>query len=256
VKVIADKQQEVTTEHLDLTLDLSIQASGFQGSDATTAALLKNFKANVTVGGDLDTAKNNFSLTGSADIGPLTSLLAQGADKLTFDLVKVDDKMYSRTGTQDWSTSDVSASTSGASSSTSITATQAMAQLAEIIKNAAKAEKLSDESIDGTNTYHYKVTLDAVSLIDQLVALAKTDASSAAPPQADIDQAKQLLKDSTIELDMWVGQQDLYVRQETVHINLNLTNIPDNPGATALVDFMLKVNISKLNQPVSITAPQ
>jgi hypothetical protein len=260
VKIIADKQKEVTTEHVDLALTLSIQATGLatdpsNPSASSATAFLKDFKANVTVGGDVDSAKSNFNLTGSADIGALTALLAQGANKLTFDLIKVGDTMYSRTGTAAWNSTPTGANPS-TTASTSVTSTQAMAQLAEVIKNAAKAEKLADENIGGTNTYHYKVTLDAVSLIDQLLAVAKADSTATPPDPAQVQQVKDLLKDSVIELDMWVGQDDLYVRQESLHINLNLKNIPNNPGATVLVDFLLKVNLSNLNKPVNIVAPQ
>ncbi len=258
VKIIADKQKEVTTQHVDLTLNLSIQATGLKTdpsnpSASSAAAFLKNFKANVTVGGDIDTAKSNFSLSGSADIGALTALLAQGADKLTFDLIKVDDTLYSRTGTDKWTSTPAGAKTS---STAAVTSTQAMAQIAEVIKKAAKAEKLGDESIGGTNTYHYKVTLDALALIDQALAVAAADPKATPPDPKQVQQAKDLLKDSVLELDMWVGQEDLYVRQETLHINLNLKNIPDNPGATVLVDFLLKATFSNINKPVTIVAPQ
>ncbi|HZY44568.1 MAG TPA: hypothetical protein VFF70_07455 [Anaerolineae bacterium] len=258
VKIIADKQKEVTTQHVDLTLTLSIQADGIKTdpsnpSVASAAAFLKNFKANVTVGGDVDTAKSNFSLSGSADIGALTALLAQGADKLTFDLIKVDDTMYSRTGTDKWTSSPVAKTTS---TTASVTATQATAQIAEVIKNAAKAEKLGDENIGGTNTYHYKVTLDALALIDQALAVAAADPKATPPDPKQVQQAKDLLKDSVLELDMWVGQEDLYYRQVTLHIKLDLKNIPENPGATALVDLLLKATFSNVNKPVNIVPPQ
>ena len=131
-----------------------------------------------------------------------------------------------------------------------------MSQLNEIIKSSAKAVKLADESIGGVNTYHYKVTLDAVTLIDKIIALSQTDANATPPDPAQVQQAKDLLKDSVIELEMWVGQDDLYIRQESLHINLNLKNIPDNPGATAVFDFLVKATMTNVNKPVTIVAPQ
>jgi len=265
VKIIADKQKEITTEHLDVTLTLGIQATGIKTdpsnpSAASAAAFLKNFKANVAVNGDLDTVKNEVNLTGSADIGALTALLAQGADKITFDLIKVGDKLYTRSSVTgaDWNESAAGSSTTTPGSSPTVTATQAMDQLAEVLKRAAKAEKLADENINGTNTYHYKVTLDAIALIDQAVAVAQANASatSTPPDPKQIQQAKDLLTGSVLELDMWVGQEDLYVRQEWFHVNLNLKNIPDNPGATVLVDLLLKIGISNINKPVTIVAPK
>ena len=263
VKVIVDKQKEVTSEHVGLTLDLSIQATGLASdpNNPTTsmaAGLLKNFKGNLTVNGDVDSAKNDFNLSGSADIGALTAMLANGADKITFDLVKLGDKMYSRASVgsspNTWNESNISSTT--ASSSPTPTTTQVMSQINEIIKSSAKATKLADESIGGVNTYHYKVTLDAVTLIDKLIALSQSDANATPPDPAQVQQAKDLLKDSVIELEMWVGQDDLYIRQESLHINLNLKNIPDNPGATAVFDFLVKATMTNVNKPVTIVAPQ
>jgi hypothetical protein len=46
------------------------------------------------------------------------------------------------------------------------------------------------------------------------------------------------------------------LRQVKAHFNLNMKDIPDQPGASALVDFLLTDTASKVNQPVTITAPQ
>lgn len=264
IKIIADKQKEVTSEHLDLSMVLSIKAEGFKSDPSNPSAgmitgLMKNFKATVALNGDVDIAKNDFNLTGSADIGALTALVAQGADKITFDLIKIGDKMYTRAsvaGDNSWQESSAApASNSGSASGGN---PQAMAQLNEILRKAAKAEQLANESIGGVNTYHYKVTLDAIALIDQIVALAQANASptSTPPDPAQIQQAKDTLKDSVIELELWVGAEDLYIRQESLHFNMNLKTIPDNPGATALIDFVLKATFTNVNKPVTIVAPQ
>ena len=258
VKLIADKQKDIKSEHLDVTLDLTLQLSGLDSStDPTTAqmaAMFKNFKASASLNGDVDSAQSNFQLSGSADLGPFTAFLAQGADKLAFDLVKVGDTMYSRMAGKDWSSTDVKSS--DASASTSITATQVSAQMAEVLKKAAKAEKLGDESIDGADSYHYQVTLNPVDLLTQFASLAKSADAAAQVDQAQLDQASQLLKDSTSEVDMWVGKADLLVRQEKIHLNFNIKNIPNQPGASALLDLSVLAKITKINQPLTITAPK
>jgi hypothetical protein len=76
VKAIADKQAEIKTQHLDLSLDLGLKLDGFSSTDASAQqamVLFKNFKANLTVAGDVDTTKNDVALKGSADLGPLPS---------------------------------------------------------------------------------------------------------------------------------------------------------------------------------------
>jgi hypothetical protein len=92
--------------------------------------------------------------------------------------------------------------------------------------------------------------MDPVSLINSIADLAKSTGQSV--NQAEIDQAKQTLKDSTMEVELWAGKSDLLLRQVKAHFNLNMKNIPDQPGATALIDFLLTDTASKVNQPIPI----
>ena len=258
IKTIADKQKDIKSQHLDLSIDLGLQADGFQtdSSTASIAALFKNFKASVTATGDVDGAKNDFQFNGSADLGPFTAFLAQGEDKLTFDLVKVGDTLYSRAAGQDWSSSPFSASTSDQGNSNESSNNVSPAQLSELLKKTTKAERLGDESIDGTDSYHFKVTLDPVALINELSTMAAAADPSAKVDQQQLDEAQKLLKDSAVDVEVWVGKSDLFVRQEKIHLNFNLKDIPDQPGASALIDLLINAKISKINEPVTITAPQ
>ena len=88
VKTIADKQKDVKSQHMDMTMALTLKADGLTGDQAQAAAFLKNFKANLNLSGDVDSAKEDFALKGDLDLGPLTTMLTQGADKLTFEAVK------------------------------------------------------------------------------------------------------------------------------------------------------------------------
>ena len=99
VKLIADKQKEIKSQHLDLSADLTLKVSGL-ASDDPSAALLNNFKASLAAAGDVDNTNENVQLSGTADLGILTSFLSQGADKLTFDVVKIGDKVYARADDQ------------------------------------------------------------------------------------------------------------------------------------------------------------
>ncbi|HTP11437.1 MAG TPA: hypothetical protein VMP08_24460, partial [Anaerolineae bacterium] len=71
-----------------------------------------------------------------------------------------------------------------------------------------------------------------------------------------INEAKKLLANSVFEVEMWSGKLDLLTRQAKAHLNFNLNNIPDQPGATALIDLTLDTKASNVNQPVTITAPK
>ena len=256
IKLIADKQKDVKSQHVDMNLGLQLKLDGLSGDAAQTAAMFKNFKGGITVSGDVDSAKEDFALKGDIDLGPLTALVTQGQDKLSFEAVKVGEKMYTKANVGDaantWNEQDAPKAT------TDVTKTNPLdpAMVMGLLKQASKAEKLADEKIGDTDTYHYKVTMDPAALIDQLASLAALSGNSSAVDKAQMDQAKQALKGSTLEVDLWAGKADLLLRQMKVHFNMNMTNIPDQPGATALIDLTLQNTSSKINQPVTITAPQ
>lgn len=255
VKDIVEKQKEIKTQHTDLALDLKLKVEGLSSSDPSTAqaaALFKNFKANATAAGDVDNTKSDFSLKGTADLGVFTAfLLPEGAEKLEFEAIKVGDTMYSRLAGQEWNESPVNTSTSESGASPA----DLNKQLNDLLKKVAKAERLNDETIDGVDTYHFKVTLDTVELIAEISKLAQQ--SGGEVDQAQLDQASKLLKDSELTLEMWVGKADLYIRQQILHLALNLKNIPDAPAeATVNADLNLTIKNSKLNQPVTISKPK
>jgi hypothetical protein len=256
VKTIADKQKEVKSQHIDLTMGLQLKLDGLTGDAAQGAAMFKNFKGSVNLSGDVDSAKEDFALKGDVDLGPLTTLITQGEDKLTFEAVKLGEKMYTKTNVGDsankWNTSDAPKATTEMTQSNPLAPEMVMS----LLKQSSKAEKLADEKIGDTDTYHYKVTLDPNALLTSIADLAKASGGSSEIDQAQMDQAKALLKDAVVEIELWAGKSDLLLRQAKVHFNLNMKNIPDQPGATALIDLTLQDTLSKLNQPVTITAPQ
>jgi hypothetical protein len=255
VKAIADKQAEIKTQHLDLSLDLALKLDGLSSTDASAqqaAAMFKNFKANLTLAGDVDTTKNDVALKGSADLGPLTAFLSQGADKLEFELVKLGDKLYVKGPDGKWNDTDIkpSADASKPDASPQISAQQ----LTDLLKKATKAEKLADEKIDNVDSYHYMVTLDPVTMLTEIATLAQSSGAESIP-QAQLDEAKKFLKDSAITVEVWVGKQDLFIRQQKIVFTISITEIPDQPGAKADVNLGLTMKTSKINEPVTIAAP-
>jgi len=97
------------------------------------------------------------------------------------------------------------------------------------------------------------VTLDPVELLTELSSLAGDSANIDA---AQLDQARDLLKDAEVNLEMWVGKLDLLIRQQLIHFKVDLKNLPDSPpDLTVLAELNLLMKTSKINQPVSITAP-
>lgn len=253
VKTIADKQQEVKSQHVNMNLALNLKLDGLTGDQAQMAALFKNFKASLNIDGDVDSAKQDFSLKGDLDLGALTTFITQGEDKLLFEVKKVGDKTYTKVNVGDnaneWQTQDTPLVKEAESKDNPLSPQMVM----NLLKQSSKAEKLADEKIGDVDTYHYKVTLDPQALLTSISDLATAAGSSV--DTAQLDEAKQFLKDSTLEVELWAGKQDLLMRQAKVHFNLNLKDLPDMPGATALIDLVFTNTASNLNQPVTITAP-
>jgi hypothetical protein len=255
VKTIADKQEEVKSQHVNMNLALNLKLDGLTGDQAQMAAMFKNFKANLNLEGDVDSAKQDLALKGDLDLGPLTTFITQGEDKLLFEMKKVGDKTYTKVNVGDnaneWQEQPDAQvfATDAASKDNPLNPEMVMS----LLKQSSKAEKLADEKIGDTDTYHYKVTLNPETLIDSIAGLAKTAGSDV--DTAQLDEAKKYLKDSTLEVELWAGKQDLLLRQTQVHFNMNLKDLPDMPGATALIDLIFTNTASNLNQPVTITAP-
>ncbi len=251
VKKIADTQKDVKTQHVDLRLDLGIKAQGLP-ADNPAANFLKDFKANLTVNGDVDNVKQDFDLKGALDLGQLNAFLTmQGIDKPEGEFVKVGDKMYIKIADKDWQTTDITSSSGTTAGQSQFNPTQ----LAELLKKAAKAEKLADETIDNVGTYHFKVTINPIDLLTQLSQMAEANGGTKID-QAQLDEAQKYLKDAVVEVELWVGKDDLFIRQEKIHFNLNLKDLPDLQGATVAVDLLVAANASKINQPVAIAAPK
>ena len=187
VKTIADKQKEVKTQHVEVTLALQLKLDGLTGDAAQGAAMFKNFKANANISGDIDNAKEDFAIKGDLDLGSLTALVTQGADKLSFEAVKLGEKMYTKTNVgseaDKWNEQEAPKATSEMTQTNPLNPEMVM----NLLKKSSKAEKLADEKIGDADTYHYKVTLDPATLIDSVAELAKSSGSGGTIDQAQMD---------------------------------------------------------------------
>lgn len=256
VKAIAEKQKEVKSQHINANLTVNLKLDGLTGEQAQAAALFKNFKASANVSGAVDNANENFDLTGDVELGPLTAFIAQGEEKITFEARKIGEKIYAKTNVGDtpgeWNETDAPKGAAGDTSGSENPLTPEM--VTKLLKQSSKAEKLGDEKIGDVDTYHYKVTLNPEALITALSDLAQSTGAEVDATQ--MAEAQKILKDSLLEVELWAGKQDLLLRQIKVHFNLNLTDVPDMEGATALIDFALTNTSTKINEPVTITAPK
>jgi hypothetical protein len=249
--LISDKQAEVKSAHLDATLNATINVEG----DDPSIALFKDLDISAEATGDVDTA-GQMQLAGNLDLGPFTAFLSNGADKIDFEMRLVDGKFYIKGLGQDWTEQALDGNFNFDSSAENPLNPAAMRKLFE---QAANVERLGNEGIDGADTYHFKVTLDADALLDMVAATPDANMSA-----EDLAQAKQLLSNSQFEIEMWAGSQDLYIRQERIRLLLDLSDFSALAAQTGgeapqidsfKLDFTLLFKLSNQNQPVNISAP-
>jgi hypothetical protein len=108
--------------------------------------------------------------------------------------------------------------------------------LIEQIKSAGTITKVTQEQIDGEQTTHYAITVDAKKLAGTM------------PSDDTQKQALSALGVTTIPFDVWVDSADLPVRVVT------RIAYPDPTGGQSQ-EVAMTANYTHWGQPVSITAP-
>lgn len=158
---------------------------------------------------------------GSFKFGPVTA-----------EVVMVDENVYTRTRFEPtWSRQPVGQ-----------VATTGPVSAADVTRLSRDVRRVGTEQVGGVTTEHYTTAIDFQSLLGPLV-----------PPDAD-PEAREALRSLTGTVDVWVGAQDRLVRQERIVLSIRLPAIePGGDPTTATVDLTL--GYSRLNQPVTITAP-
>ena len=126
-------------------------------------------------------------------------------------------------------------------------ATQAMSagpiSAAEITRLGRDVRRIGTEQVGGVAAEHYSTTIDFQSVVEPLL------------PAVEDRAARETLRTLTGTVDVWVGAQDRLVRQERIVMSIRLPAIePGGDPTMATID--LTITYSRLNQPVTITAPQ
>jgi PKD repeat protein len=255
-EAITDKQKEVKSSHIEATADLKIKLDGFStansGEAAQMFAVFKNFKAKGQVSGDVDAVSGDFGLKGELDLGVLTPFVAAGEDVLRFEVIKKGNQLYAKSSADEsWNIQDVSAATGSNEKEFAL----GQKIITNMVRDSAQVERLADEEIDDMAMYHYLVTVDLPALLETIENLAQLG-GPANDELAQFRQVTQLLKDSTLEIETWAGKSDLIPRRTKVTLKINLQDIPEQPGATGIVEFVFDNQISQIDEPVTITAPK
>lgn len=249
IVLILERQEEITSLHLDLNGSATIDIKG----DDPSLAFFNDLEIAAEASADIN-QNSEFQISGSLDLGPLTAFLAAGEDKIEFEARLVGDTMYTKALGQDWS----ELPTDGAFDIGSDAASQVSpAQLAQAIETFGNTERLSDENIDGTDTYHFKVSMDSDTLLN--FAALSPDADS-----AQLELARQVLQNSAFDVEIWASKENLLIRQQKLHILLDLSDLSGLAAATGtpapeidsfLFDMDIVVKFSRINEEINISAP-
>ena len=208
VKTIADKQTDVKTQHVEHDHGAQPQARRLDGRSAQMRCDVQELQGQPQHRAATSTTPRKISrLKGDLDLGALTTFLTQGEDKLLFEVVKsrrqdVHQGQCRRHRQQMAGARYAKATEAEVTKDNPLSPEMVM----DLLKQSSKAEKLADEKIGDMDTYHYKVTLDPDTLVDSIAMLAESTGAGATMDQAQMDEAKKYLKDSTLEVELWAGK--------------------------------------------------
>jgi hypothetical protein len=115
------------------------------------------------------------------------------------------------------------------------------------------SEKLADDRVDSTNTYHFKFVIDKESLKSYF---AKVSSYLAAPEeQANLETSIKLLNEQidlikSAEGEIWIGKKDKIARKMVINLKMS-----KNKDSTEEFGLNFGISLSKFGVPLTVEAP-
>ena len=116
-------------------------------------------------------------------------------------------------------------------------------QALELLRGASELEDVGTEDIDGTDTTHYRGTLD----LEKAAELAPAEVRTSV--QAAVDQAKQQFGSTTVPMDVWVDSDELIRRMRFAY------PLPPEAGGSENSQLVLQMDLFDFGDPVEIEPP-
>jgi hypothetical protein len=116
-------------------------------------------------------------------------------------------------------------------------------QALELLRGAGELEEVGTETIDGTETTHYRGTLD----MEKAAEVAPPEAREGV--RAAVDQAKQAFGTAEVPIEVWVGSDDLIRRMRFDY------PFPPQAGGSKDSRLILQMELFDFGEPVVIEAP-
>jgi hypothetical protein len=117
------------------------------------------------------------------------------------------------------------------------------AQMLELLRHASAPVWVDENPLNGEPVHHlrYKVNKEnAANLVSGLVR----------------DAWKEMVKEMTVQVDVWMTAQDLVIRKMEVGVGMILEISIQNANPRIRGDTSMVMSYDKLNQPVKIEAPK
>jgi len=144
---------------------------------------------------------------------------------------------------------------------------QEVMQLLSDYPIAKVANKLSDEKIQGENTYHYLLSLDkenlkqfSVGLLEIINNYYKID-DLMNMPEADKQEVSDGIDEffeatGGIDFEIWIGKKDKLIYKVAGQKSFDLSDIKEMEAGEGIMSLDFDMSFSKFNEPVEILAPE
>jgi hypothetical protein len=187
----------------------------------------------------VDAAQGKTNLQMSFDMGVM-------GQQVKMDMIMLDGQVWTRIG-EDGAWEKAQSPSTAAKSMGGMDPSSMM----ESYRDAVKVEWLDDKPLNGEAVHHLRYQVDP-SKMDMSSVLASAEGGKASP-----EQIQAMLKEMSIDAEVWLTAKDLATRQTKMQISF----IMPMPGQADLKDVKLKVVMDmtmafdKINQAVEIKAP-
>jgi hypothetical protein len=116
-------------------------------------------------------------------------------------------------------------------------------QAIEFLRGAEDIEEVGTETIDGTETTHYRGTLDLEKAAEQAPPEARESVRAA------VDQVKEQLGSTTVPIEVWVGSDDLIRRMAFEY------PLPAEAGGSDTSQMVLQMDLFDYGATIEIEPP-
>lgn len=170
----------------------------------------------------------------------ITMTTTAGGETFEVEMIVLGETAYTKyPGSDQWGSIDTGVSQAAPGQTSSPTSYLAYLQ------SFADVEDLGNEQVGDVECYHWAVDVDEAGLMDVVLEQAETGGVTIEDP-ATIDMLRGVYENATIDIEVWVGTDDMLVRKEVIAMTTTGDIAMKMRGTILFDDF---------NEPVTIEAP-